>query len=93
MVGLTWSIGQRTQACSCTHGVPVRTSAAAELDLALVEVLLELPPLGVGRRPVLLARAQAPAPVEEGLVVADEILLEDRDVAAGGLQVGWAARC
>ncbi len=65
----------------------VGASAAAELDLALVEVLLELLPFGVGRRPVLLVRPQASAPVEEGLVVADEVLLEDRDVAAGGLQV------
>jgi hypothetical protein len=36
---------------------PVRTSAAAELDLALVEVLLELPPLGIGRGLLLAAVA------------------------------------
>ena len=65
----------------------VRACAAAEFHLALVEVLLELVPFGVGRGPVLLAWSQAPATVEEGLVVADEILPEDRDVAAGGLQV------
>ena len=86
MVGLTWSIGQRIHACSCTRG-PVRTSATAELHLPLVEVLLELTPFGVGRQTILLAGTQAPSPVEEGLVVTDQILFEDCDVTAGGLQV------
>ncbi|QYN33669.1 hypothetical protein K1T35_35100 [Pseudonocardia sp. DSM 110487] len=60
----------------------VGAGAATELDLALVEVLLELGPLLVGRRAVLLGRPELAAVVEELLVVTYDVVVEDRDVAA-----------
>jgi len=67
-------------------GGAVGAAAGAEFHLALVEVLLELGPLCVGGRPVLIGRAQLAPPVEECLVMAYEVFVEDRDVAAGRLQ-------
>jgi hypothetical protein len=66
---------------------PVRAAAVAELDLALVEVFLELSPLGAGGGPVLVVGPQRAASGEVGVVVADEVFLEDRDVAAGGSEI------
>jgi hypothetical protein len=48
---------------------------------------LELGPLLVGDRPILLSRSQTATTAEELLVVADNVVVEDRDVASGGLQV------
>jgi hypothetical protein len=50
-------------------------------------VFLELGHLRLGGRAVLTGRAQGAAVVEELLVVADQDLLEDGDVAAGRLDV------
>ena len=55
--------------------------AVAEFDLALVEVLLELAPLRVAGRAVLVVGPQRAAAGKVGLVVADEVLFEDRDIA------------
>lgn len=46
------------------------TAAAAEFELALVEVLLELAPLAVDDGTVFLLRAHRAAPGEVALVVA-----------------------
>jgi hypothetical protein len=48
-------------------------------------VFFELGPLGGGRVTVFLGRSLVASPVEELLVVADNVVVEDRDVAAGGL--------
>ena len=68
-------------------GGSVGAAAAAELDLALVKVLLEVGPLVAGGLPVLALGAHRPAPFQEFLVVADDVFLEHGDVAAGGLDV------
>jgi hypothetical protein len=56
----------------------VGPAAVAEFELAEMEMLLELRPFGVGRFAILLAGAHRSAPVDEGAVVADEVILEDR---------------
>ncbi len=63
----------------------VGAPAGSEFDASFVEVLLEASPLVFGRFAVFLGGALSAPPVEEFRVVADHILLEDRDVAAGGL--------
>ncbi|MGW6143128.1 hypothetical protein ACWFRM_32485 [Streptomyces sp. NPDC055144] len=59
----------------------------AELDLALVEVLLELPPFFGRDVDVLAFGTEGSAVVEELLVVLDDALGEDRDVTLCGLKV------
>ena len=59
-------------------GRSVGAAAGAELDPALVEMLLEFGHLRLGGCAVLASRALGPAPVEELLVVADYVLVEDR---------------
>ncbi|MBW8089313.1 hypothetical protein IGW14_15120 [Streptomyces hygroscopicus subsp. hygroscopicus] len=76
-------------------------STVAEFDLAFVEVLLELGPLLGGDIAVLVLGTQVSAMVQELLVVLDDVLGEDRDVALcrlenqvseeGGTDVGWKA--
>src|SRR6202035_3028529 len=56
--------------------------ASSEFDLALVEVFRELSPLGLGDGPVLIGRAGLAGAVEECLVVADDVLVEDGDITA-----------
>jgi hypothetical protein len=68
-------------------GRAVWAPAGAEFDLAFVEVFVELGPFLAGGFPVLLDRSELAAVVEEGDVVADDVLVEDGDVAAGGLDV------
>lgn len=63
-------------------GGAVGAAAVGELDLAVVEVGLELGPFLVGGRPVLVGRTLGASSVEGTLVVADEIFVADRDVAA-----------
>ena len=63
----------------------IRPAAGAEFHFALVEVAFEFGPFCIGGRPVLLWRAQGAAAAEECLVVADEIVIEDGDIPAGGL--------
>ena len=58
-------------------GGAVGAAAGTEFHLALVEVVLELGPLCVGGRPVFIGRAQLASPVEECLVVAYELFVED----------------
>jgi hypothetical protein len=68
-------------------GCLIGPSAAAEFHLALVEVLFELVPFLGGRGVVLLGRAAVTAALEEGLVVAYQVFVEHRHVAAGCFQV------
>jgi hypothetical protein len=68
-------------------GGAVWSAAVAEFDLALVEVCLEFAPFGVAGRPVFVIGPQLSAPGEMGLVVADEVFLEDRDVASRGSKI------
>jgi len=66
-------------------------------------MLVELDPLLPGGVPVFLGRPEFAALVEESDVVVDDVLVDDGDVAAGGLDVsggraglrrcGWAGRC
>jgi hypothetical protein len=63
----------------------IRPAAGAELHFALVEVIFEFGPFCVGGQAVLLWWAQGAAAAEECLVVADEIVIEDGDIPAGGL--------
>ena len=59
-----------------------------EFDLALVEMYFGPEPLGLGDGPVLMGLPGAlAAPVEECLVVADHVLVEDGDVAPGCLEI------
>ena len=74
-------------------GRGVGPAAVAELDLALVEVGLELGPLVVGDGPVLGGGPDLAPAGEVGLVVADDVFVEDGDVAAGGLEVEVAEQC
>jgi hypothetical protein len=65
----------------------VGTAAGAEFDLALVEVLLELGPLRVGRGLVLIGRMLGAVAFEVRLVVADDVVVEDY-----WRRVGWWSR-
>ncbi|MFC5830973.1 hypothetical protein ACFPZ3_44580 [Nonomuraea insulae] len=65
----------------------VGPAAGTQLDLALVEVFLELSPFLRAGRAVFVAEAQGTAVGEASGVVADDVLVEDGDVAAGGLDV------
>jgi hypothetical protein len=80
-------MGHLRQACSCWQGSPVGAGASSQFDLALVEVFLEPEPLGLGVGPVLIGRPGLAAPVEECLVMADHVLVEDGDVAPGCLEI------
>jgi hypothetical protein len=64
----------------------VRASAVTQLDLAFLEVLLELSPLLLGDLAVVDGRPQGPAVVQELLVVSDDVLVEGRDVSLSGLE-------
>ncbi|KUN85720.1 hypothetical protein [Streptomyces griseoruber] len=59
-------------------GGAVRASTGAEFDLAAVEVLLELSPFLIRRVAVLTLGPNLAAVVQVLLVVADDILVEDR---------------
>jgi len=63
----------------------VGAPAAAEFDLPLVEVGFELIPLLAGDGAVLAGRSSSAARGEVGLVVADDVFVEDGDVAVRGL--------
>src|SRR5438128_2334307 len=65
----------------------VRTGTATQFDLTPVEMLFEPDPLDIGDRPILLGGPDLSAPVEESLVVTDDILVEHGDVASRGLQI------
>ncbi|MGY2033410.1 hypothetical protein ACW9HR_36975 [Nocardia gipuzkoensis] len=65
----------------------VGAGASAEFDLAFVEVFDEVVPLGVGDVAVLLGGPQFALFLEVGLVVADDIVVEDGDVATEGFEV------
>ncbi|MGW8353312.1 hypothetical protein [Streptomyces wedmorensis] len=84
--GLMLSIGQRMQMCSWVHGA-VGAAAGAELDAPLVEVVLEVVPLLRGQVAGFGLRPCGSAAGEELLVFSDHVLVEDRDVAAGGSDI------
>lgn len=65
----------------------VGAAAGAEFEFAKVEVLLKLAPFGGGGLAVLAAGAQGASLVEEAAVGADEVVVEDREVALGGVEV------
>ena len=65
----------------------VGAAAVAELDLALVEVLLELGPLGARRRAVFVLGAYLAASGQVCLVVTNDVFLEHRHVAPRGAEV------
>ena len=71
----TRSIGHRMPACSWVAGSGVWASAVAELELAGLEVLLELRPFGDGLLSVLFGRTHGPPGVEERTVSADQVVL------------------
>jgi hypothetical protein len=58
-------------------GRAVGAPAGAEFDLALVEVFVELGQFLAGGLAVLLDRSELAAVVEEGDIVADDVLVED----------------
>ena len=68
-------------------GGGVGSPAVSQLDFTLIEVLFEFGPFTVGRRPVFLGGPGLPAPGQVGLLVADDVFLEDGDVAVGGLDI------
>lgn len=61
--------------------------AAAQLDLALVEVVLESIPLLRCHFAIFVSWSHSPPFLEVSLVVLDDVLIEDRDVAAERFQV------
>ena len=65
----------------------VGPGASSQLDFALVEVLLEPEPFGLGHGAVLIGGPCPAAAVEVGLVVADEIFVEHRDIPASSLKI------
>ena len=56
------------------------TGAATQLDPAPVEVVFELSPFGLGDRAILVAGPDSSAPVEEFLVVPDDIFVEHGNI-------------
>jgi hypothetical protein len=64
----------------------VRAGAVAEFDLAPVEVLLEFPPFAAGDLLVFFGRALRAPPVQECLIVADYLVIENGYVSAGGFE-------
>ena len=68
-------------------GRPVGAGTGAELDPPQREVFLELVPLLGSGFAVLLEWPGRTAPVDEGPVGADQVVLEDRGVGPGAVQV------
>ncbi|MBU3062463.1 hypothetical protein KO481_13135 [Nocardia sp. NEAU-G5] len=60
----------------------VGASARAQLDAALVEMLLEFQPFVIGGLAILVGGPLGSAALDELLVVGDDVVVEDRDVAA-----------
>lgn len=65
----------------------IRSRAATQLNLSPVEVFLKFGPLAGSDSLVLVHRPGLPAAVEEFLVMTHDILVEDGDIAASGLQI------
>jgi hypothetical protein len=68
-------------------GGDVGAPAVAQIDHAFIEVLFESGPFHGGRRTVFLGRAGGTPPAEVGLVMPDDVFLENGDVAVGGLYI------
>jgi hypothetical protein len=66
---------------------PVGPSTGSELELTGLEMLLELAPLVIGGETVFRGRPGRPAPGQKRLVAAHELLVEDRRVGLGDVQV------
>lgn len=71
----------------------VSPTAGAGLDLAAVDVVLEFAPLLHGCLAVFALRPGLSALVQMCLVVPDDVLVEDGDVAAGCLDVEVPEQC
>jgi hypothetical protein len=69
-----------------------RAGAVSEFDFAFVEVFLEFLPFLVVNGSVLNCRTSVSASGEVGLVVPDDVLVEDGDVAGEGVQVQEAEK-
>ncbi|WP_433209554.1 hypothetical protein ACQP1G_35030 [Nocardia sp. CA-107356] len=68
----------------------VWASAAAELDLAFVEMLLELGPLFGCHVAVFVRRSHLPPALQVCLVVLNNVFIEDRHIAAEGIPIQMA---
>lgn len=68
----------------------VGAPAGTQLDLALVEMPLELLPFHLGRPAVLVVRAQLAAASQVQLVVPNHVLVEHGDVPPRRLEIGMA---
>lgn len=71
------------------RGVSRRAPANAELDLAHIEVLVELLPLGIGHVAEVVLWALLASPGEVQLVVADNDLVQHRNSA----RAVWRSAC
>ena len=74
-----------------TAWATIWASAGPEFHLAFIEVSFELVPLFVGNWPILVLSVGA-AIHQPLLIVLDYVLLEDRDVSSGRLDVKMAAQ-
>jgi hypothetical protein len=61
--------------------------AAAQLNLSTVEMFFKLSPFLLGDISVLVVGAGVAAPCEVFLIVVDDILVKDGDVASCGLEI------
>lgn len=68
-------------------GCAVGATTGSELDLAQLEVLLELLPLVFRGLAVFRRRADGTAGVEEGAIAVDQFALEDREIRLRGVDV------
>ncbi|MFI7114573.1 hypothetical protein ACIBK9_50265 [Nonomuraea sp. NPDC050227] len=68
-------------------GCSVGSGASAQLDFALIEVFFKVEQFGVGHWAVFVGGPGSAAAVEVGLVVADEVFVEDRDVSPSCLKI------
>lgn len=71
-------------------GCAVGAAAFAEFELSELEVLVELAPLVLGGFAVFGLGSCGPPVVQERPVVADQVVLEDREVCLRGVDVGVA---
>lgn len=69
---------------------PIRAATVAEFELAVLEVLLEFGPFGVGRFAVFLGGSAAATGIEVGAVRADQVVLENGMIGLRSGDAGMA---